>query len=537
MTGVAYTLGIAHPPGYPLLTLLGRVFTLIPFGSIGFRTNLISFLSAIISLFFLSLIFAQDRLGSITIPLSLGLSLTFWSTSTGFEVYTSDLLILILVWFSTIRKNYLLTGFLIGLGFSHRPTFMLYLPGILCLFYSDIKRIDRGTKIKALSLFLIPLTLYLYLLIRSRSDPPLNWGNPVHLGRLITHITASQYRGFLFSLPINQVLRRITHLPVLIYREFPLIILLAIPGGYYLFLRDKKLLYFLALITILNLGHTINYGIPDYYDFLLPTFLSLAVLIGIGFEYLILKIRSRLSYPLLLILIIPFGKNLKINLENRQPYVHDVAVNMLASIPDRAIFITSSVVNYNLINYLQLVEGKDKGIIPISYDLLALKAYRQMVARRIKIRARPTPVCLTGRLEAIIAAKIDKRPIAIGLDLTKELMRMNLPYYIIPSGLVSIVKRDTVSFEDIVNLNDSLFNHFLLRGIKSDNRPRTRYAMIQYIYGIALNNLGAHYLSHNRLNEAKRVLNYALQFPNRPDVEMVIKRNLIAINNRRSNPR
>ncbi|MEW6679624.1 MAG: DUF2723 domain-containing protein [bacterium] len=35
LISVAYTLGIAHPPGYPLYTLLGEVFiTLIPFGNI-----------------------------------------------------------------------------------------------------------------------------------------------------------------------------------------------------------------------------------------------------------------------------------------------------------------------------------------------------------------------------------------------------------------------------------------------------------------------------------------------------------------------
>ena len=31
---VCYTLGIAHPAGYPLYALLGRIFTLIPVGSI-----------------------------------------------------------------------------------------------------------------------------------------------------------------------------------------------------------------------------------------------------------------------------------------------------------------------------------------------------------------------------------------------------------------------------------------------------------------------------------------------------------------------
>ena len=39
---VAYTLGVPHPPGTPIFTVLGRLFTMIPIGDIGARVNLIS---------------------------------------------------------------------------------------------------------------------------------------------------------------------------------------------------------------------------------------------------------------------------------------------------------------------------------------------------------------------------------------------------------------------------------------------------------------------------------------------------------------
>src|SRR5437868_13401839 len=38
----AVTLGVPHPPGYPLFTMLGHLFSLLPFGSIPFRVNLLS---------------------------------------------------------------------------------------------------------------------------------------------------------------------------------------------------------------------------------------------------------------------------------------------------------------------------------------------------------------------------------------------------------------------------------------------------------------------------------------------------------------
>src|SRR4051794_17062430 len=39
---VAATLGVAHPPGYPLFTLLGHLFSLLPIGPIPFRVNSLS---------------------------------------------------------------------------------------------------------------------------------------------------------------------------------------------------------------------------------------------------------------------------------------------------------------------------------------------------------------------------------------------------------------------------------------------------------------------------------------------------------------
>src|SRR5262245_48960660 len=38
----AQTLGVAHPPGYPLFTMLGKLFSLLPFSTIAWRINLLS---------------------------------------------------------------------------------------------------------------------------------------------------------------------------------------------------------------------------------------------------------------------------------------------------------------------------------------------------------------------------------------------------------------------------------------------------------------------------------------------------------------
>ncbi|MEE9166371.1 MAG: DUF2723 domain-containing protein [Candidatus Neomarinimicrobiota bacterium] len=56
----SYTLGVPHPPGSPLYLILGRIFSMIPFGEdIGFRVNLISPLVSALAVMFLYLIIVQ----------------------------------------------------------------------------------------------------------------------------------------------------------------------------------------------------------------------------------------------------------------------------------------------------------------------------------------------------------------------------------------------------------------------------------------------------------------------------------------------
>src|SRR5690606_28497308 len=49
---VAPQLGIAHPTGYPLYLLLGKLFSLLPFGSVAWRINVGTAVLATIALIF-----------------------------------------------------------------------------------------------------------------------------------------------------------------------------------------------------------------------------------------------------------------------------------------------------------------------------------------------------------------------------------------------------------------------------------------------------------------------------------------------------
>ena len=58
LVAAAYTVGIPHPPGYPLWDILGKVFTFIPISNIAWRINFMSafFASATVTFLFILLL-------------------------------------------------------------------------------------------------------------------------------------------------------------------------------------------------------------------------------------------------------------------------------------------------------------------------------------------------------------------------------------------------------------------------------------------------------------------------------------------------
>ena len=96
----AHGLGIAHPTGYPLFCLLGRIFSIaLPLGNIAVRVNAMSVLFAALTsliVYFLTREMLRDRFGSgylLLRPVALFTALAFsfsedmWSQAVQTEVY------------------------------------------------------------------------------------------------------------------------------------------------------------------------------------------------------------------------------------------------------------------------------------------------------------------------------------------------------------------------------------------------------------------------------------------------------------------
>lgn len=187
----AATLDIAHPPGYPLYTLLGKFFTIIiPFGNIGWRVNLMSafFAAATVTLLYLIVqrITKNSTIGMIT-GLLLAFSDIFWSQAVRAETYTLHTFFLALIiylltlWDETQKVHWLYLGaFSVGLSLGNQH--LMFLAGIPIIAYVLIKnwKAVLNPKIVAITLLLFTagVSIYAYLPLRTLSGP---YQNPAYM--------------------------------------------------------------------------------------------------------------------------------------------------------------------------------------------------------------------------------------------------------------------------------------------------------------------------------------------------------------------
>jgi hypothetical protein len=211
------TLGIAHPPGHPLFALLSYIASLIPIGPIGFR---IALLSGVCAAWSVVLVYDIIRLATHdTQPSRLNyafaiLSSVIFATCGGLvlqavraEVYTLNLVLLLaalklaLTWKINIEEApaflALQIAFLLGLALSnHHLLVVAFLPSMLVwLLHVPEGRVMVRKHGVALCLFgLSGLLLYVYLPLRSYTDPLVNFGDPRTFERFLDVLVAKSFQ-------------------------------------------------------------------------------------------------------------------------------------------------------------------------------------------------------------------------------------------------------------------------------------------------------------------------------------------------------
>lgn len=365
----SYTLGIQHPPGYPLPTLIGKISSLIPIGNIGFRCNLQAALFAVlvnIILYFIIINFFKIKiLDNIYINLialisilTFAFSYTLWSQALSAKggIYTLNafllalLIYVIFLWEKTKEDKFIylfIYIFGISLG-NHWESMAVVTPAFFIFVLMSLKEMNKKITMKnilfSVFFFMTGIFIYYYLIIRARSNAYLNWGDPVDLKQLLWVITRAEYTSLEKARDFIVVLKQIRKIFQNIIFEFTIFgFILFLLGCIYFFNKKRKYFIFLILLilcVLLSLAFYLNLKdemlwIMDV--FLIPVYVSMALFFSAGIIFVFEKIKNKniLFLFLISIFILPFS-NLFLNYKKANQsnyfYAYDFGLNIIKSI-------------------------------------------------------------------------------------------------------------------------------------------------------------------------------------------------------------
>src|SRR5262249_54856337 len=211
----AITLGVPHAPGYPLVTMLGHLFSLVPLGSPPFRVGLLAAAcgTATVAIVYLTALrLSGSRAGSACSALVLAFSPLFWSWSLVAEVFSPNNLLaavfiyLLVAWYQQPERLGLLAGaaFVSGLASTNQQTIVLLGPAVLVLLWTRRRALLARTPmlVAIVTAFLVGLLPYAYLPWAAARHPALNFGDAANLSNFLAVITRKHFgTGQLINAP------------------------------------------------------------------------------------------------------------------------------------------------------------------------------------------------------------------------------------------------------------------------------------------------------------------------------------------------
>ncbi|MFH1352542.1 MAG: DUF2723 domain-containing protein [bacterium] len=189
----ATTLGVAHPPGYPVFTIItnaaGRLF---PYANPAYRANFANAFFVFISLLLVS------RFLKIPTIVYFALSPLVFRSSLACEVFTLNILfaaVIICLLAGKTRKKTLAASFVFGLGLANHQTLILITPAVLFLL-ARRKLLNTKFIIYLTVLSLLGFSANFFLIVRAHAGAALNWGNPHNLAALMRVLSRRDYGTF-----------------------------------------------------------------------------------------------------------------------------------------------------------------------------------------------------------------------------------------------------------------------------------------------------------------------------------------------------
>ena len=199
-------LGVAHAPGYPLLTMLGALFSHLPFDTVPFRLDLLAVVcmaATVLVVYLTALRLTRNVLAAAVGASLLAVNALFWGWANVLETFplncllASTMLYLVVLWQEDpSRARYLIAGaFVAGLGMTNHQTIGLLAPAVLYGLWRQRRYLfgHPGVVLACVGAFAAGLLPYLYVPWASSRHPAFNWQDVHSFGDLVALITRQSY--------------------------------------------------------------------------------------------------------------------------------------------------------------------------------------------------------------------------------------------------------------------------------------------------------------------------------------------------------
>lgn len=335
ITTAIHTLGVIHPTGYPLFTMLAHGFTRVFAVDLPVivKVEVFNLLCGVVAALLVaritrSVIVAfqppthrpdtrRADLAGLAAGWFVGVSPLLWAQVRIPEVYAFQMLLVCASGWAWTRFEHsgdnryvLLAALPVGMGLAHHVTMVYMLPTafvyllvrkpyffVAWLVHPFValvrrfrpgfaRRLDgRGCWVFPVACLVgaLPLASYYYLIWANSHTTGVNWGNVDGWDALYAHATGKQYQRFLEPKELAAYWRRIQALPVVFDKQFlPAGTALFFTGIVATFHRTWRWGLFLMTYLLLNVAHGVYYAVGDYGNYLIPAMLPCAVFIGVG---------------------------------------------------------------------------------------------------------------------------------------------------------------------------------------------------------------------------------------------------------------
>lgn len=430
---VAATHGVAHPPGYPLATMIGSAWiTLFPVGSVAWRMNLLSALFASLAVALVASVvlrLTRSPWAALCGAWLLAFAPPLWKSAVVAEVFALNALLAAgLAWAFVLvverahddsrernARPALVLAFLTGLLVAHHHSLVLLaLPvdlvtaAMVLAPESALRRIapdfrrpfapSAGLAVACVGCFALGIAPIAYVPLAAAQNPPLSWGDVHGVRDLLRLLLRADYGTFrLDALAAGHIADRSHALLYLEswWRDFgPLGIGLALIGVLTLRRRPMLAAVFAAFavlqIAFFMLVHyptqpLVLRGVVERF-YVLPD-LVLAIVAGLGAVAALSRVRGHVQAALgvalaLAAALVPIALNLQRVSQRGNRFIEHLGTDVLASVPrDGVLFVQGDVI-HNALAYLQHVDHLRPDVTVVDQELLTYDWYVRALRRR-----------------------------------------------------------------------------------------------------------------------------------------------------------